>query len=91
MSLWRFHLALDCAQMCQQALVGLMWKWQAPVAYKLPKQGARSGGVAVVGAVLNPFVWSVLLIALIPIHSSVSSLPNLSRAGFFPVLINGRK
>lgn len=74
--------------MCQQALVGLMWKWQAPVAYKLPKEGARDGRAAAVGAVPNPFVWGVVLTALIPIQSSVGSLPNLSGAGFFPALIN---
>lgn len=72
MKLWRFHLALDLGQVCQQA----------PVAYKLPKQGVRGGGAAAVGAVFNPFVWGVLLIALIPIHLAASSLSDLSRAGF---------
>lgn len=78
---------LDGDQVCQ-ALAGLMGMWQAPVAYKLPKQGARGGRAAVVGAVPNLFVWGVLLTALIPIQSSESSLPNLARTGFSPALIN---
>lgn len=36
-----------------------MWKWQAPVAFKLLKKGARGWSTATVGVVSNPFcVWS---------------------------------
>lgn len=83
--LWRLRLDLDRAQMGQEALVGLMCgKRQGPVAYKLPKDGARSGRAAAVGAVPNPFVCGVLLTALIPIQSPLSSLLNLFGAGFLP-------
>lgn len=51
----------------------------APAAYELPKQGAGGGRAAAVGAVPNPCVWGALLTAPIPIHSSLSTLPNLSQ------------